>query len=131
MSCGHSAGVKRAGVKSAARPPGAARHFMTARSQIHCTSSACARSQSSWVVVVWTALLVVMGVVQSAAQTVVNPVIVEFDPSADHNTVTNGTPVLSGYDLGFHLVGAVQPFQVTPLGKPTPAGDGKIRVTLA
>ena len=65
------------------------------------------------------------------AQSVVDPTMAEFVPSTDHNVITNGTAVVSRYDLGFFLVGAPQPFQTEALGKPTPAADGLIHVTLS
>src|SRR5262245_55641017 len=65
------------------------------------------------------------------AQSVVDPTMAEFVPSTDHNVITNGTAVVSRYDLGFFLVGAAQPFQIEALGKPTPAADGLIHVTLS
>ncbi len=64
------------------------------------------------------------------AQTVVNPTTAEFDPSPDHNATSNGTPIVNQYQLGLYNIGAAQPFQLVPLGKPNPAGDGKIRVVL-
>jgi Putative binding domain, N-terminal/Viral BACON domain len=67
----------------------------------------------------------------ATAQTV-NPTTVEFAPSADHNvTLPNGTAAVTRYDLGFYNAGAASPFQVESLGKPTPAGDGLIRVLLS
>ena len=68
----------------------------------------------------------------AGAQSVVDPSTVEFTPSADHNaTSTSGVPIVTGYDLGFYLAGASQPFQTQSLGKPTPAADGQIRFSLA
>lgn len=64
---------------------------------------------------------------------VVNPRMVEFDPSADHNAVipeespNAGLPVVSRYDLGFYYPGAAQPVSTYNLGKPNPEVDGKIR----
>ena len=39
------------------------------------------------------------------AQSVVNPTTLQFTSSPDHNTVTNGTPVVSGYTLSFYALG--------------------------
>src|SRR5688572_24320720 len=67
----------------------------------------------------------------ASAQTpaVIDPRIVEFDPSPDHSaTGSNGLPVLTRYDLELYLLGGTQPVQVANLGKPTPQTDGKIRV---
>ena len=59
----------------------------------------------------------------------VDPRTVEFDPSADHNTVlTGGQAAVSRYDFELYYQGAAQPFQVMDLGKPVPEVDGKIRV---
>ena len=66
----------------------------------------------------------------AAAQTpaVMDPRVVEFDPSPDHNATLAGQAVVSRYDLEFYLVGGAQAVRVTNLGKPSPEGDGKIRV---
>jgi len=64
------------------------------------------------------------------AQPALNPTRAEFSPSADHNNVFNGTPVVSGYTLDLFLQGASAPFQSIPLGKPAPDPDGTIRVDL-
>jgi Viral BACON domain/Putative binding domain, N-terminal len=76
-------------------------------------------------------ILLVLPAVQGFPQTTaVNPRTVEFDPSADHNTLTaNNQPMVTRYELGFYLVGATQPYQAVDLGKPTPdATTGKIVV---
>ena len=63
---------------------------------------------------------------------VVNPTSLEFAPSVDHNaTASDGTPIVSRYDLGFYLQGAGSPFQTSSLGKPAPAGDGLVHVNLS
>ncbi|HXH06677.1 MAG TPA: BACON domain-containing protein, partial [Vicinamibacterales bacterium] len=64
-----------------------------------------------------------------SAQTL-DPQRAEFDPSADHDAVVDGQPVVSRYVLEFYLVGAAQPFQTGDMGKPAPDPDGKIRVSL-
>lgn len=67
-----------------------------------------------------------------AAAQVVNPRTVEFTPSADHAvTLPDGTPVVTSYRLEIWLVGASAAWSTMPLDKPTPEGDGKIRVTPA
>jgi hypothetical protein len=61
--------------------------------------------------------------------TVTNPRIVEFDPSADHSTVSaDGQPLVTRYDLQIYLQGAAQPVTTASLGKPALAADGKVRV---
>ena len=70
------------------------------------------------------------GVRDAAAQTV-NPTTAEFTASADHNVISNGTAVVTRYDLEFYLSGAADPFQVNSLGKPTPDASGVIRVLLS
>jgi hypothetical protein len=65
----------------------------------------------------------------ATAQPVVNPRIVEFDPSADHAaTLADGTPAVDRYDFELYMAGATAPFHTVNLGKPTPESDGKIRV---
>ena len=66
----------------------------------------------------------------ASAQTV-SPQIVEFDPSADHNTSVSGVAVVNGYELRFYSVGGTQPLHVIELGKPAPEADGKIRFNFA
>jgi hypothetical protein len=63
---------------------------------------------------------------RAIAQTV-SPQIVEFDPSADHNTTAGGTAVVEGYELRFYTVSGSQPLHVIEMGKPAPQSDGKIR----
>jgi hypothetical protein len=65
----------------------------------------------------------------SQTTTVVNPKVVEFDPSVDHSVMTaGGEPMVSRYDLQVFLQGATQPIASANLGKPSPDPDGKIRV---
>ncbi|HEX7486858.1 MAG TPA: BACON domain-containing protein [Vicinamibacterales bacterium] len=60
---------------------------------------------------------------------VINPKVVEFDPSADHSALTaDGQPLVTRYDLQIFLQGATQPTTTTSLGKPAIETDGKIRV---
>jgi len=75
------------------------------------------------------ALLCLLSASQGLAQTVLNPRIVEFVPSADHAALTSDNqPMVTRYDLGFYLVGATAPFQVIDLGKPTPGAGGTISI---
>jgi len=71
----------------------------------------------------------VAGARDAGAQTI-NPTTAEFNPSPDHNVVSNGTAVVTRYDLEFYTPGAASPFQVNSLGKPNPATDGLIHVLL-
>jgi hypothetical protein len=60
---------------------------------------------------------------------VINPKVVEFDPSVDHSALTaDGQPLVTRYDLQIFLQGATQPTTTTSLGKPAIETDGKIRV---
>lgn len=52
----------------------------------------------------------------AAAQNPVNPTAFEFT-SSDH-------PIVTGYDLGFFLLGAQQPVSTIDIGKPIPRPDG-------
>lgn len=73
-------------------------------------------------------LLLAPGAGLASAQTVTNPRIVEFDPSADHSvTLPGGQPAVERYDFEIYLVGASAPFHTVNLGKPAPQADGKIR----
>jgi hypothetical protein len=74
--------------------------------------------------------LVVGGATDSFSQTV-DPRVVEFQASLDHDVpLSDGSPTLDRYDLEFYLVDAASPFQIAPLGKPTPEAGGLIRVEL-
>ena len=73
-------------------------------------------------------VIAVLAPVMARAQAVVDPTTAEFNPSADHDALNNGVPIVSRYDLGFYQIGATQPFQVMSLGKSSPDPDGKIRV---
>ena len=76
-----------------------------------------------------TLLFVMLAPISVHAQLVIDPTTAEFDPSVDHSaTLSDGTSLVSRYDLEFYLIGATSPFQVLNLGKPAPALDGKIRV---
>src|SRR5688500_17053968 len=62
------------------------------------------------------------------AQSIVDPRIAEFDPSPDHNTVSDGTAVVQSYSLALYVSGTSTPTQTVNLGKPAADADGKIRV---
>ena len=63
-----------------------------------------------------------------AAQVIVDPRVVEFEPSPDHDAVgVNGQPLVTRYELEFYLGSASTPFATIPLGKPAPDPDGFIR----
>jgi hypothetical protein len=71
------------------------------------------------------------GVNRVSAQTVTNPRVIEFSPSAEHNAILpDGSPTVSRYDLGFYYKGASQPFQTNSLGKPAPTSSGRISLDL-
>ena len=73
------------------------------------------------------ALFSASAVAQTAA--VIDPRIVEFDPSPDHSaTGSDGNPVVTRYDLELYVVDGTTPVRVVALGKPAPQTDGKIRV---
>jgi len=75
------------------------------------------------------ALGIASAVPAQAQTTVVNPRIVEFDPSADHSVAgADGQPLVQRYELRIFTLGNTQPYTTTDLGKPTPEADGKIRV---
>lgn len=82
--------------------------------------------------VFFTAALIALVAAPGAAQPVVNPRVVEFDPSADHSTLLEGgTPAVARYDFELYMAGASAPFHTVNLNKPAPGGDGKIRVDFA
>jgi hypothetical protein len=62
------------------------------------------------------------------AQSVLDPRIVEFEPSPDHNARTSdGQAVVTRYDLEFYVLNAQTPLLTVSLGKPSPDNDGIIR----
>jgi len=64
---------------------------------------------------------------QASAQVVANPRVAQFDPSPDHGSMLNSaTPVVTNYVLEVYIAGAPAPFHVMDMGKPHPAGDGKL-----
>lgn len=74
------------------------------------------------------ALLVLGSPAALAAQTVTDPRIAEFDPSADHDAMlVDGQPAVSRYELELFNLGAQEPFHSVDMGKPHPDADGKIR----
>ena len=77
-------------------------------------------------------LLAVIGSVASVrplgAQTIENPRTVEFDPSPDHGAMIEGTPLVDRYEMDFFVQETGQPVHTLSLGKPAPAGDGRIRI---
>ncbi len=64
------------------------------------------------------------------AQTISNPVLVDFDPSPDHFTLAaDGTPVVSEYKMSVYVVGQPTAVKTVSLGKPDlQAEDNKIRL---
>jgi hypothetical protein len=77
-------------------------------------------------------LLISGAAVPVSAQTVTDPQIVEFDPSADHwGLDATGQAIVDHYELAIFASGSTSPYETAGLGKPTPAADGKIRVSLA
>src|SRR5262245_2013070 len=66
-----------------------------------------------------------------AAQPVPDPRVVEFAPSADHDRVAEGGPMVDRYALEFYAVGTTLLLQRIDIGKPSPGGDGLIRFEFA
>lgn len=69
------------------------------------------------------------------AQTVVNPRVLDFDPSPDHARTLGDDPtlqpVVTGYRMKIALPTNLMTFVATrDLGKPSPGLDGKISITL-
>lgn len=78
---------------------------------------------------IFAAVLVLVAGLANAQTLKVNPTIVEFQASADHNaTNIDGTAIVTGYTLRIFLEGATDPFSNQSLGKPTPVA-GLISVT--
>lgn len=67
-------------------------------------------------------VLACVGAVDRAEAQVINPTTVEFDVSADHNTVVLGQPAVTKYELRIFAVGAPAPMATFDLGKPVPVG---------
>lgn len=67
----------------------------------------------------------------ASAQTVTNPTKAEFIASVDHNTVVNGLPVLTSYQLDTMTGTATGALAFTvSLGKPTPGAGNLISVVV-
>jgi Putative binding domain, N-terminal/Viral BACON domain len=74
------------------------------------------------------ALVVLISAAATSAQTVVDPTVVEFIPSADHDALTaDGEAVVQSYSLSIFQADTRTLLQTVNLGKPTPDTDGKIR----
>ena len=78
------------------------------------------------------ALLLLVSQAPAAFSQTVNPRIVEFSPSADHNvTLPDNSAAVTRYDFELYLAGASAPFHTVNLGKPGPEQDGKVRVNFS
>ena len=65
---------------------------------------------------------------QTPVPVVINPTTVVIEISPDHNAVlSDGTPLLTRYELWTYLKGGEEPFQKWDVGKPTPV-NGEIAV---
>lgn len=84
-------------------------------------------------VVVWLLGLAAPALAQPIPGLILNPTIVEFDPSPDHDAVLlDGRPMLVKYEARYYLLNSLptpgtEALPVVDLGKPTPVA-GKIRV---
>jgi hypothetical protein len=81
--------------------------------------------------VAWLFAVAILAAAAASGQTatVVNPTIVQFDPSADHSSLDSaGNPVVLRYDLYFYVVGSAAPYTTVNLGKPAIGPDGTIQV---
>jgi hypothetical protein len=77
----------------------------------------------------WCGVLLLSGAAPASAQLVIDPQFVEFNASPDHSaTASDGTQVVSRYDLEFYTTGQTSPVQVVNIGKPAPDAGGKIHV---
>ena len=64
----------------------------------------------------------------SHAQSLSDPRLVEFSPSADHDaTLSNGSSAVTRYDLEIYAAGATAPSYTVDMAKPAPGTDGRIR----
>lgn len=68
-------------------------------------------------------LLALALVLPVAPQAFTNPTVIEFAPSADHNTIENGTTILTGYRIGVFTAAGVTPITTRDIGKPTPVSN--------
>lgn len=65
----------------------------------------------------------------ASAQVVIDPEIVEFTPSPDHEAATSGgIEIITRYDLQLYVAGTSTATLTLRLGKPDADDDGKIRV---
>jgi Bacterial Ig domain len=63
-----------------------------------------------------------------SAQPIVNPRLIEFIPSAQHDQLLpDGRPALVRYELAFVLSGSYSPFLAMDIGKPALQPDGMLR----
>lgn len=69
--------------------------------------------------------------VRAAAQTVLDARTAEFLPSADHEAMDDGVPLVTSYQLQIFRVGETVPVRVLNLGKPSAQADGSIRADFA
>jgi hypothetical protein len=74
--------------------------------------------------------LAVLLLAHAAVAQTVNPRFIEFAPSPDHATVTNGSPVVTEYVVTIFVVGQPTPVKTLSVGKPSPGADGKIRAAV-
>ena len=65
--------------------------------------------------------------IPASAQTVVDATTAEFQPSADHGTISNGTALVTSYLLQFFPGGSSSASHSIDMGKPAPGTDGLIR----
>src|SRR5687768_16456413 len=65
--------------------------------------------------------------IPAGAQTVVDATTAEFEPSADHNTTSNGTALVTSYLLQFFPGGSSSASHSIDMGKPAPGTNGLIR----
>ena len=73
--------------------------------------------------------LVVGSMLVLSAQAVVDPRYVEFNASANHNTLhTDGSPIVANYVLSIYPQGSSTAFATMNLGKPAPDASSVIRV---
>ncbi|MCE5247944.1 hypothetical protein LLG88_13605 [bacterium] len=81
--------------------------------------------KSLWVVLVLTGLLIGAAPVAHAQAVMLNPTMLSFTPSPDHNaTGLDGTPLVSRYEARVYSQGDLGLLLVAlDLGKPTPVGN--------
>jgi hypothetical protein len=75
--------------------------------------------------------LLLLGTCGPTLADTMNPNVVTFIPSANHHSIgAGGRPMVTGYALHIHRLGATAAETVVDLGKPAPDADGYIRVNL-